>query len=72
MRPCPLPSLYLPSLFQVVPTSYKYLRGSLLQTNQFSVTEHFRPIVPGTGASLPGIFFFYDLSPIKVGSVDLP
>eukprot|EP00271_Cylindrocystis_brebissonii_P013203 TRINITY_DN32853_c0_g1_i1.p1 TRINITY_DN32853_c0_g1~~TRINITY_DN32853_c0_g1_i1.p1 ORF type:complete len:390 (+),score=61.40 TRINITY_DN32853_c0_g1_i1:291-1460(+) len=52
---------------KVVPTIYTDLRGHVISTNQFSVTEHFRPS-DGLGASrsLPGVFFFYDLSPIKV------
>jgi hypothetical protein len=33
---------------------------------QFSVTEHFREMEVASGRSLPGVFFFYDLSPIKV------
>lgn len=33
---------------------------------QFSVTEHFRTGDVGHLQSLPGVFFFYDLSPIKV------
>lgn len=33
---------------------------------QFSVTDHFTGGGPGEGQSLPGVFFFYDLSPIKV------
>lgn len=33
---------------------------------QFSVTEHFRVDEVGRVQSLPGVFFFYDLSPIKV------
>ena len=35
---------------------------------QFSVTEHFKAAEPGRAHSPPGVFFFYDLSPIKVGS----
>ncbi|XP_019456922.1 PREDICTED: endoplasmic reticulum-Golgi intermediate compartment protein 3-like [Lupinus angustifolius] len=49
---------------KVVPTVYTDVSGHTIQSNQFSVTEHF-----GTGErlqSLPGVFFFYDLSPIKV------
>eukprot|EP00850_Spirogloea_muscicola_P018358 SM000167S02971 [mRNA] locus=s167:276772:280105:+ [translate_table: standard] len=33
---------------------------------QFSVTEHFRPSAFSMGQAIPGVFFFYDLSPIKV------
>jgi hypothetical protein len=37
-----------------------------LNTNQFSVTEHFRPIQQREGQGLPGMFVFYELSPIMV------
>ncbi|KAJ8430414.1 hypothetical protein Cgig2_025841 [Carnegiea gigantea] len=33
---------------------------------QFSVTEHFKSSEAGHFSMLPGVFFFYDLSPIKV------
>lgn len=33
---------------------------------QFSVTEHFKDAELSRSQSLPGVFFFYDLSPIKV------
>ncbi|XP_071725662.1 uncharacterized protein [Rutidosis leptorrhynchoides] len=50
---------------KVVPTIYTNLRGHTIQSNQFSVTEHYKS--PEVGRrSLPGVFFFYDLSPIKV------
>lgn len=50
---------------KVVPTIYTNLRGYTIQSNQFSVTEHYKS--PEVGRrSLPGVFFFYDLSPIKV------
>ncbi|KAF5198654.1 Endoplasmic reticulum-golgi intermediate compartment protein, partial [Thalictrum thalictroides] len=49
----------------VVPTIYKDIRGRKINSNQFSVTEHFRS-ADGYTQSLPGVFFFYDFSPIKV------
>ncbi|PWA41583.1 Endoplasmic reticulum vesicle transporter, C-terminal [Artemisia annua] len=50
---------------KVVPTIYTNIRGRTIQSNQFSVTEHYKS--PEVGRrSLPGVFFFYDLSPIKV------
>ncbi|KAF5789912.1 putative endoplasmic reticulum vesicle transporter [Helianthus annuus] len=50
---------------KVVPTVYTPLRGSVIRSNQFSVTEHYKgPEVRKN--SLPGVFFFYDLSGIKV------
>ncbi|KAI3695160.1 hypothetical protein L1987_78149 [Smallanthus sonchifolius] len=50
---------------KVVPTVYTSVRGHTIKSNQFSVTEHYKS--PEFGRrSLPGVFFFYDLSPIKV------
>ncbi|XP_006654573.1 endoplasmic reticulum-Golgi intermediate compartment protein 3-like [Oryza brachyantha] len=50
---------------KVVPTIYTDLRGRKIHSNQFSVTEHFRDgnVRP---KPQPGVFFFYDFSPIKV------
>ncbi|GAU34375.1 hypothetical protein TSUD_217150, partial [Trifolium subterraneum] len=45
---------------------YTDVNGNTIQSNQFSVTEHFRTGDVGRLQSLPGVFFFYDLSPIKV------
>ncbi|KAH7531127.1 hypothetical protein JRO89_XSUnG0017100 [Xanthoceras sorbifolium] len=52
--------------FNVVPTVYTDVHGHTIQSNQFSVTEHFRNADVGRLQTLPGVFFFYDLSPIKV------
>lgn len=55
---------------KVVPTSFKS-RGALpIATNQFSVTENYKEGASGPARSLPGVFFFYDLSPIKVKIVE--
>ncbi|XP_010535613.1 PREDICTED: endoplasmic reticulum-Golgi intermediate compartment protein 3-like [Tarenaya hassleriana] len=52
---------------KVVPTVYTDARGHTIQSNQFSVTEHFQGTEAGRMMQpLPGVFFFYDLSPIKV------
>ncbi|GLT54876.1 hypothetical protein SLA2020_280380 [Shorea laevis] len=51
---------------KVVPTVYTDVSGHTIQSNQFSVTEHYRNSELGHLHSLPGVFFFYDLSPIKV------
>ncbi|BBG95734.1 Endoplasmic reticulum vesicle transporter protein [Prunus dulcis] len=50
---------------KVVPTVYTDVSGHTIQSNQFSVTEHFRGTEVGNLQYLPGVFFFYDLSPIK-------
>lgn len=56
---------------QVVPTDYIDRNGISTITNQFSVTENFRESTEASsgGRSLPGVFYFYDLSPIKVCAV---
>ncbi|KAF6162634.1 hypothetical protein GIB67_003180 [Kingdonia uniflora] len=55
---------------KVVPTIYTEINGHSIQTNQLSVTEHFRGSELGRPQTLPGVFFFYDLSPIKVTFVE--
>jgi hypothetical protein len=51
---------------KVVPTTYKFINGTILETNQFSVTEHVTNVKVKEGHGLPGVFVFYELSPIKV------
>ncbi|GBF88431.1 hypothetical protein Rsub_01143 [Raphidocelis subcapitata] len=57
---------------KVVPTLYVATSNASVASNQYSVTEHFRETPPLGGSpttstrTLPGLFFFYDLSPIKV------
>ncbi|XP_073041506.1 uncharacterized protein [Primulina huaijiensis] len=51
---------------KVVPTIHTNIRGHTIQSNQFSVTEHFKNSGMELTRSVPGVFFFYDLSPIKV------
>jgi len=52
---------------KVVPTTYEKLDGAFINTNQFSVTENYKPIQSAKGGhGLPGVFFMYDLSPIKI------
>ncbi|CAI0448495.1 unnamed protein product [Linum tenue] len=54
------------SLLQVVPTVYTNTRGHTIRSNQYSVTEHMRHVDFIRANSFPGVFFFYELSPIKV------
>jgi len=51
---------------KVVPTSYSHLDGKVIDTNQYSITEHFRALDKADTQSLPGVFIFYELSPIMV------
>ena len=53
-----------------MPTRYQFLNGTVIQTNQFSVTEHLRHVNPGGGRGLPGVFFFYEISPLHVEIVE--
>ncbi|KAF9687300.1 hypothetical protein SADUNF_Sadunf02G0079200 [Salix dunnii] len=60
-----------PFILQVVPTVYIDVSGYTIPSNQmfffqFSVNEHFMGADIGRLQSLPGVFVFYDLSPIKV------
>ncbi len=50
---------------KVVPTLYKDIRGKLLRTAQFSVTEFPKPVDILSGRTLPGVFCFYDINPIQ-------
>ncbi|KAI3807790.1 hypothetical protein L1987_23724 [Smallanthus sonchifolius] len=52
--------------FNVVPSVYTDVKGRDIQSNQFSVTEHFKVAEVGRLLTLPGVFFFYELSPFKV------
>lgn len=52
--------------FQVVPTEYKFLNGTTIQTNQYSVIEHMRHVTPNSNRGLPGVYFYYEVSPLHV------
>jgi len=51
---------------KVVPTVYEDLNRNILNTNQYSVTEYERQVVTDNNQGVPGIFFNYDISPIRV------
>jgi hypothetical protein len=50
---------------KVVPTSYRFLNGTEVPSNQYSVTEYASSVRAKPNA-LPGVFFFYDVSPLRV------
>lgn len=50
---------------KIVPTRYKYLSGEDIESNQYSVTEHVRHLAPGSGRGVPGVYFYYELSPVQ-------
>jgi len=51
---------------KVVPTMYQDSSSAFISTNQYSVTEYDRTVISDKNQGLPGIFFYYDISPIKV------
>lgn len=51
---------------QIVPTTFIYKNGTKINTNQYSVIEHLRHITPGSNRGLPGVFFFYEVSPLHI------
>eukprot|EP00300_Choanocystis_sp_HF-7_P024754 c26293_g1_i1.p2 GENE.c26293_g1_i1~~c26293_g1_i1.p2 ORF type:complete len:424 (+),score=107.89 c26293_g1_i1:47-1318(+) len=52
---------------KVVPTTYYTYEGEVVHTNQYSVTQHFKPTNFNSGSfSIPGVFFVYELSPIAM------
>lgn len=50
---------------KVVPTRYKALDGKEIESNQYSVTEHRSHLAAGSSRGLPGVYFYYDVSPIS-------
>lgn len=55
---------------KVVPTLYQRVDGSEIESNQYSVTEHLRHLSPGSGRGLPGVYFYYQVSPISAQFVE--
>ncbi|XP_051138892.1 uncharacterized protein LOC127256758 [Andrographis paniculata] len=61
----PTPSGVYQYFTKVVPTVYTNIIGHTIHSNQFSVTEHYMSSEDRL-ESPPGVFFYYDLSPIQV------
>lgn len=52
---------------KVVPTRYEKLNGQSINTNQYSVATHKKPVTQKLGDNgLPGVFFMFEISPILV------
>lgn len=61
---------------KVVATRFEYLSKKFLETNQFSVISHHRPLRGGKDedhqhtlharGGLPGVFFHFEISPLKI------
>lgn len=58
------------SIFQyyakIVPTQYCTLGGNVEVTNQYSVTMHETKLKLKEGYGIPGVYFFYEFSPLMV------
>lgn len=57
------------NFIKVVGTHYRFLNGSTIFTNQFSVTEYTQELGPISSigmTSVPGLFFHFDISPMLV------
>ena len=50
---------------KVVPTSYTTLGRPTVESNQYSVTEHARHLSPASDRGLPGVYFYYEISPVS-------
>jgi hypothetical protein len=52
---------------KVVPTTYEFIGGKQVYTNQFSVTQYFKALsVENAQAMVPTIAFVFELTPLKV------
>lgn len=56
----------------IVPSSYTPRFGSVVKSNQISVTEHVRTETNASGMwqRLPGVFIFFEYTPIRIDMVD--
>jgi len=52
---------------KVVPTTYEFLDGHTVHTNQFSTTQYFKALdLAATTAMMPRVSFTFELTPLKV------
>merc|ERR1712034_69206 len=51
---------------KVVPTEYTDWWGATTLTNQYAVTKHFRSIDHLASNNVPGVFFYFELSAIRM------
>ena len=58
---------------QIVPSSYRPFFGNRvkIETFQYAVTEHLRHVSPGSNRGMPGVYFFYEVSPLHVEVVEV-
>ena len=51
---------------KIVPTTYQKMSGKVTVTNQFSSTKNAKVVTGIDGRNLPGVFFYFDILPMKV------
>jgi hypothetical protein len=51
---------------KVVPTDYEQSESKVQSTFQYAVTEHFRHMSSHSSSGVPGVYFFYEVSPIRM------
>ncbi|KAG0673452.1 hypothetical protein C6P40_002900 [Pichia californica] len=61
---------------KVVNTRFEYINGDMVETNEFSATQHNRPLKGGRDddhpntiharGGIPSLFFYFDISPLKI------
>lgn len=61
---------------KVVNTRFEYINGDMIETNEFSASQHNRPLTGGRDddhpntfharGGIPGLFFYFDISPLKI------
>ncbi|CAM9961099.1 unnamed protein product [Pylaiella littoralis] len=50
---------------QLVPTVYRLSDGATVHSNQYSATEHLKHVYAGPSQDLPGVYFYYEVSPVQ-------
>lgn len=67
IKPANSGSMVYQYFLKVVGTRIQYRNGTMINTNQFSVTEHERdPSKAPLNSGLPGVFFNFEISPMLV------
>lgn len=58
-------SLDLDEEFLIWDGEWKNAYTNAIESNSYSVTESLSHLSPGSGRGLPGLYFYYDVSPIQ-------
>lgn len=55
---------------KIVPTKYESYDGKEIESNTYAVTEHFRKLGNSMQDVLPGVYFYYNISPIQAKFIE--